>query len=393
MERLPLFDEYFSRDFLRPHIQAIAETVSRQLPRVSQPGWMTGLAGMAVFLAEYEDWCHGVPVHVQPHLSNAENGQPHGADLTDVLGRIVYRNDDGFTFPTLAAGLTGILFTFHYLGDRGLIDRDDAKALDEIIPFLEKYATHELKSGNYDPLHGGTGPYLLDIVRAAPCGCPSPHTSAHCGCPPPQAPDLDLGLAHGLPSYLLFLKKINCEESIINPLANDLLSHADFTQKNGSIFPSKIVRGVAQYPSRLAWCYGDAGVGISLLCGAQGMQGIQGIQGMQGFQGFWEVGVRVLLGATLRRDALNTRVEDPFLCHGASGLALIFYKAWLLSKNDKFKEAAQFWTQETLNYLNTSFAPGDSSDTTLLNGLSGIGLVLMAIDRGFLPGWEKGLLI
>lgn len=360
MERLPLFDDNFSRKILRPHIQHIADTVVEHVSEIRQPGWMTGLAGMGVFLAEYGDW--------------AENHN------TDILQRIVNIIDDGFTFPTLAAGLTGILFAFQYLGKRKLIDADDAHALDELIPFLEKHAKHEIENGNLDPLHGGLGLSMIDVARAGQRACPSLGPADPHACPYDSKSNIDLGLAHGLPSYLLHLSKTANESSStsttqLQHYLNILISHADLTQKQGSVFPTKIIDGKPQYPSRLAWCYGDVGVGMALLLLGK------------------ELGEEVLELAAERRDFLNTRVEDPFLCHGSSGLALIFYKAWLLSKNDKLLDAAKYWTQETLNYLNASFLPNKSSNLTLLNGLSGIGLVLLALDQGFLPGWEKGILL
>lgn len=364
MERLPLFDEIFSKNVLRPHIQLIAKAVLQHVDSFRQPGWMTGLAGMAVFLGEYGEWEKKQPIKNDGGAVNGQALGPAPAMHMDVLHRIVDIIDDGFDYPTLAAGLTGILFAFQYLGERDLIDADDAHALDGIIPFLEKYAKHEIENGNLDPLHGGTGPAILNIARAGQRACPFDGT-----------PNIDLGLAHGLPSYLLFLSKIENQKAEFNDAIDLLLLHADFTQKHASIFPTKIKDGKPEYPSRLAWCYGDAGIGMTLLNLNN------------------SAGERILEIAALRRDPLNTRVEDPFLCHGSSGLALIFYKAWLLSKNDKLFEAAQYWTLETLKYLDNEFLPSKSSNITLLNGLPGIGLLLMATDNGYLPGWEKGLLI
>lgn len=82
-------------------------------------------------------------------------------------------------------------------------------------------------------------------------------------------------------------------------------------------------------------------------------------------------------------------------------MAFQFYKAWVLSNNDKLKEAAQFWTRETLRMLESTHRPGRLTqlegvtfgDGSLLNGLSGTGLALLAVATGTLPGWEAGLLI
>ncbi|MEA1877272.1 MAG: lanthionine synthetase LanC family protein [Bacteroidota bacterium] len=392
MKRLPLFDENFSRKFLRPHIQSIAKAVSAQICEIKQPGWMTGLAGMAVLLGE--------SAYFMDEKPNS------GDEKSEALARIMGVINDGFNFPTLAAGLTGILFAFRYLGERKLIDSDDAHALDEIIPFLKKWGESRIENGDFDMLHGGLGP--LFVLSSGPGrwadllvdkwtdSLVDKWADSRIG-PYGDLRNIDLGLAHGLPSYLLCLSNINIQSSQIKTGLNTLLATADFTQKHGSVFPTRIKDGLAQYPSRLAWCYGDAGIGISLMLLEERLL-VERFSGLTGVHG---IGQKVLELAAERRDQKNTRVEDPYLCHGSSGLALIFFKAYLLSKNDKFKEAAQYWTKETLNYLNTSYSPNhpvtqspnSPADPSLLNGLSGIGLTLMAIDKGYLPGWEKGLLL
>ncbi|MCK5820963.1 MAG: hypothetical protein KAH17_03710 [Bacteroidales bacterium] len=389
MKRLPLFDEKFSRKFLKPHIQDIAKAVSGHISEIRQPGWMTGLAGVAVFLAEYANF-------VDEEVKILDNG--HNA-----LERIVKVVNDGFSYPTLAAGLTGIIFAFRYLGERKFVNLEDAHVLDEISPLLERWGQSQIENGDFDMLHGGMGPFYLLATG------PERWAGTLVG-PYSDLRNIDLGLAHGLPSYLLFLSNIEQpvpdlirdQTSNIKKGLDTLLATADFTQKHGSVFPTRIKDGVAEYPSRLAWCYGDAGIGISLMLLEERIKGkqLKDLSEVQDvvLRGLKGVGENVLELAADRRDPKNTRVEDPYLCHGSSGLAMIFFKAYLLSKNDKFKEAAQYWTKETLNYLNNTHSPIHSvtekpPDPSLLNGLSGIGLTLMAIDQGYLPGWEKGLLL
>ena len=328
MERLPLFDEKFSVKSLRSHIQAIADAISVQIPRINQPGWMTGLAGMTAFLYENANWLDEKAKYVD------ENHK--------VLQRIIKIINDGFSFPTLAAGLTGILFAFHYLGERELIDLEDAHSLDEIIPFLEKWGQSQIENGNLDVLHGGLGPFYVLTSGSQKWADTWVDLRADTWVGPyGDSQNIDLGLAHGLPSYLLFLSNVKNQTSNIEKGLTTLLSTADFTRKHGSVFPTRIKDGNAQYPSRLAWCYGDAGIGISLmlleerLTGEQFRNGLTGEQ-FNGLTGILGVGEKVLELAADRRDPLNTRVEDPFLCHGSSGLVLIFFKAFLLSKNDKF---------------------------------------------------------
>ena len=400
MERLPLFDENFSKFFIRPHVQRIAEMVSGQVSSTLQPGWMTGLAGMAIFLGEYGDaaW---------DHHDLARRSAPSG-----ILTKIVDLINEGFSYPTLAAGLTGIVWAFRYLGERGLIDSDDAHVLDELIPFIRRFAVQELDNKNFDALHGGTGPVLVNVINnwkeiPGALGLRAGGLSKH------SDHDLDLGLAHGLPSLILYYSEW-CKDSDCHPcegrdlMASSLsilMSHADLTQKNGSVFPTRLQKGIAQYPSRLAWCYGDVGIGMSLLRFAQGSKSLprtgSGVEELKSSKDISDFAVDVLVCAADRREAINTRVEDPYFCHGTSGLAFMFYKAWRISKDAQLKEAAQFWTIETIRFLETTHPVGKVyktegvtfGDGSLLNGLSGIGLSLLSIETGVISGWEKGLMI
>ena len=113
MKRLPLFDENFSKKILRPHIQTIAEAVSGRISEINQPGWMTGLAGMAIFLGE--------SAYLVDEKSNYVDKSP------EALERILHIVNDGFTFPTFAAGLSG--------DDRALPDRGDGEPVFPVIFF------------------------------------------------------------------------------------------------------------------------------------------------------------------------------------------------------------------------------------------------------------------
>ncbi|MBT4408287.1 MAG: hypothetical protein HOC82_00480, partial [Bacteroidetes bacterium] len=279
--------------------------------------------------------------------------------------------------------LAGIHWTFKYLGQRNFISLEEAEALSPLIPYIMKWAQTQQENHNHDILHGSLGP--LYATRAELQFGPRPHTHDS------QFGPTDLGLAHGIPGQAIAKNQAQ-QNGIIDDL-RFLLSQADWSMKQGSVFPTKIVNGNPLFPSRMAWCYGDPGIGIALMQLETDYEELKG------------VGERVLTLAATRRDPENTRVDDPFICHGSAGLALIFFKGWLLSNNDKLREAARYWTKATIEFLEEVRGPksgvrspksGDGMNdwpVSVLDGLSGIGLVLMAIDQGHLPGWEKGLFI
>ena len=411
-KRLPLFDEDFSRNFLIPHIQHIAELVSAQINHCNQPGWMTGLAGMAIFLAEFEHRLGPAPApdrdgnatmlqpggpapapdHDGAGTMPRPGGPPLGAAPSEALAKIVELINEGFDMPTHAAGLGGIVWAFHYLGQLKLIDPGDAAALDELIPYIRRFSEQALLAGNLDALHGGTGAYISGVIEAHGKNGDAPAWPGLTPWPFDPA-EVDLGLAHGLPSWVLFL------EAIGHPELDQAIEKMLAFRKSGerSVFPTRVENGLPQFPSRLAWCYGDVGIGMAMVRLGRRRKGQRG----KGAKVLMDVGIGVLEMAEERRDPGDTRVGDPYFCHGASGLAFMFYKAWVLSNNDKVRMAAQYWTRETIRMLESSHPAGKEyqrsgmtfGDGSLLNGLSGIGLSLLAITTDTLPGWESGLLI
>ena len=112
-----------------------------------------------------------------------------------------------------------------------------------------------------------------------------------------------------------------------------------------------------------------------------------------------ELAVEILLYGTKRKEAGNTKIEDACLCHGSSGLSLIYYHAWLKTGRKEFYNSARYWGLRTLNYADKhgeyTFRGLNGFETryNLLEGIAGVGLYLMVMLEGYLPGWEKALLI
>ncbi len=370
---------------------SIASQINNNLHKCSSPGLLIGLSGISIFLAEYKQWIAG--------RAGTHDGV---SDYHAILSKIIRQINSGFNFPAHASGLSGIAWTFAYLGDRGFISKDEATLFDPILPGLSKWALDEAQKDNPDVLHGALGVSLLhgedpksqtqvidEILKRI------------------DTDNIDFGLAHGLPGYLVAMleglqniheKNTTGQARIkeIIQLTHFIINQADWNMTEGSVFPTKFSKGKSNYPSRLAWCYGDAGIGAGLLRITELLKKIA-IDFDEEFEHFTKVGIRVLELAAKRQSSADTRISDPFFCHGSSGLALIFFKAWLISKNDRLRVAWQYWHQQTVNYLPEVLASmnrnPDPRKLCLLEGISGIGLVLLAIEQVELPGWENGLMI
>lgn len=218
----------------------------------------------------------------------------------------------------------------------------------------------------------------------------------------------NLGVAHGVPGVIVLLARA-VAEGVALPESGQLLDGAvawllDQRQapEIGSAFCAWQHQGLGPMPSRLAWCYGDPGVGAALLTAARLVD-----------RADWQdAAVDVLLGCT-RRVLGSTGVQDAGLCHGSAGLGHLFNRAWQGTGEPAFAEAARFWLEHALAQREPgawvggfwAYSPyrmdeGErvvsqdpiQSDATFLTGSAGIALALLAAVTPQEPSWDRRLL-
>jgi lantibiotic biosynthesis protein len=174
------------------------------------------------------------------------------------------------------------------------------------------------------------------------------------------------GLAHGVPGVIAVLSRIARrpdappEAAVLRDGAIRWLA----ARRLGDLgFPAT---ADATKPTRLAWCYGDAGVTIALHSAADRAP--------------------TDLPATIRRwmSREDTGVEDAGLCHGAIGLAHIANRLYQATGEVAYRDYARTWIERTL-------ALHRSGDPDVLTGSAGVGLGLLAA-LGVEPGWDRLLL-
>lgn len=218
----------------------------------------------------------------------------------------------------------------------------------------------------------------------------------------------NLGVAHGVPGVIVLLARavaagVALPES--RPLLEDavawLLAQRQAPEV-GSAFCAWQHQGLGPMPSRLAWCYGDPGVGTALLAAAR----------LVGRADWQAASVDVLLGCT-RRPVDASGVQDAGLCHGSAGLGHLFNRAWQGTGEPAFAESARFWLEHALAQREPgawvggfwAYSPyrmddGErvvsqepiQSDATFLTGSAGIALALLAAATPYEPAWDRRLL-
>jgi lantibiotic modifying enzyme len=330
--------------------------------------------------------------------------------------------------PSLYGGFTGIAWAAAHL-ERQLFDSNDEDANEAIDEALSDYLGCSPWEDNYDLVSGltGIGVYALErLPRASAIKClklvvdrldeTAEHnvdgvtwlTRAHL-LPAHQREQClngyyNLGLAHGVPGVIALLGQV-CAAGVASEKARQLLDDAiqwilrqRLTATEQSTFSPWInFSGAEREDCRLAWCYGDAGVAMSLLVAARSINEIS-----------WEHEALAIARRAAKRNPESAGVRDAGLCHGAAGLGHIFNRLFQASGEEVFRDAARFWFGRTLEFRRKGFGVGGfssyrfdreteaeswESEIGLLEGAAGIALVLLAAVNDIEPKWDRVLLV
>lgn len=195
------------------------------------------------------------------------------------------------------------------------------------------------------------------------------------------------GFAHGIPSIMSILTRalhMGFETDTINTLLSKSYNYIISIKGNynGASFPNFITVAGDEHifgeTSRIAWCYGDLSVGVALLNYAHVIKDSSIVK----------EATEILL-KTLNRDYESTGVIDVFLCHGSSGLIMIYYNLFKKTGISKFYEYAVFWMEDTIakikkdeHGLKTWLGKdGWIDQDTILEGKTGLLLQLYSVNE------------
>lgn len=216
----------------------------------------------------------------------------------------------------------------------------------------------------------------------------------------PEQAEVNLGLAHGNAGVLAALLTLSREPSVADAARPLLVAGCDWLllQKQDVTMCRSYFSNLShlQTKSRLGWCYGDLSIALTLGRAGKLLQQQQYIDS-----------ALVIALHAASRDAADAQIYDAGLCHGSSGLALIFKLLYRELKAPELLEAAIRWQnfylqqyqQQGLSALHKwigDVEPGDrrkrEEDLGLLEGYAGIGLSLLT-GLGQEPDWVDALLL
>lgn len=338
--------------------------------------------------------------------------------------------------PAFFGGISGVAWTLEHLraqgglewgGEGGMDANDPCVQIDSAIA-----ASLENRHGawDFDLVRGiaGVGFYALGRMRtasgrrlleAALAALERASVTSAEGVawftPPEMLPDwqraghpkghFDLGMAHGIPGVITFLAATAREafqlERVVPlldgavgwMLANRAPGNEGFTFSNFLTRQESLEERLERerHKTRIAWCYGDLGSGLSLLAAARA----------RGRDEWEREALDVLRLAAMRPMALS-EVRDAGLCHGAAGNAHLYSRLFQAVGDPLFLQAAQANFAWALDFQDPEAGLGgfrvrrsnDSGATPweavpgLLEGSMGVALAFLGGISGLDPGWD-----
>ena len=376
----------------------IAQEIRIHIESPLPPGLFSGTAGVCLFLFLYSLW---------------KKSELYYQFAYSTLSKTLDNISDSANH-TFCSGVSGICWLIDYLCDNKIIESYNRRIVVELLPFIRKKLLQSAEIGDFDFLHGAIGSAMYLLNR-------SPHKGMHIH---NQIIDslekhiiststggyweyywnelrnskhVNISIAHGMASTCIYL--VNLINSFKLPNARNLLEKAiqyiikqEYLTNSLSSYPTfsqdyDLEKGIAN--SRLGWCYGD--IGIALL--------YWNCYKMCFGEKYKEMAIKLFAKISDRKTLLENGIIDAGICHGTSGLGLVFYKMFLNTGNLKFKETSSFWLSETMKFsiYQDGYAGykanGQYASINFLEGISGIGLYLLSQVNPRFLGWERVLLI
>ena len=374
-------------------------------------GLLSGKMGIAIFYFLYSRAYNDKVISEKAYML-----------VDDIFDEI---NNNNFSHHTFTNGLAGIGWGLNFLVKNNFYDSDIDEVLKDIDEFLYQNMMNELARDNWDFLHGATGIALYFVERYK--------NNQDCDFYLEKFVEkmydmrinsredklkwesmiylkgeaknmgFNISLSHGMSSLVAVYSEIlnlgilkSKTTYLLNGAIKYILSQKNIT-RNLSIFPSSSLEteNCLGSDSRLGWCYGDLGIALSLYNASK----ILGDDKLENFS------LEVMLFNAKRKDLESNNINDASLCHGATGVALIFNAMSACTKKEEFIEASEYWYRIALNqgdhvdgvggYMawHGEHDGGWIKGTDLLTSGVGVGLSFLSKIHPQIENWEKCLLI
>ncbi|GAA0304471.1 hypothetical protein GCM10009128_24780 [Psychrosphaera haliotis] len=211
-----------------------------------------------------------------------------------------------------------------------------------------------------------------------------------------SAPQVDLGLAHGVSGVLGLLIKLhknNIFPAQCKSLINKVSNYIQLQIRDSVIGSSLPSHSSDERNSLLGWCYGDLSTSLLLIKAGNEIQNRE----------LFQIGETLAL-KTLNRNKITENLEETSLCHGYSGIALIYKRLYQETSRVEFLESSHYWMDELLQRYEikknlVELMPQHKvtsehfNGAGLLIGYAGIGLAILSFIHPAAYGWDECILL
>jgi lantibiotic biosynthesis protein len=401
----PLVKDEDARNNILNKIREINTTITKNLFRVKQEGVVNGLSGLAIFYA---------------YTGTLFDKEKSAISFERCIIKTLEKINRGNTEPTFSVGMPGVMWTIEHLKSHGFVELEDNS--DDFFNWLSVVIEHTSVARNFDYLHGALGliktslkyidqldknyytTFINNLEENVVLDNESYYWKSILYGTRGESFVSNLGLAHGLPGTLIVLSELyqqTTNERLLGIISKgiDYLLSTKYKESNNSLYPSFIYENdTAIFPGeseggRLAWCYGDLCIAVSLLRVGYILKRNDLI----------DEAIVIAKYSSSRRDLNDVKIYDAGFCHGSIGLAHIYNRLYQYTKMEELKEAALFWTDIALkqgSYQDgyagfKTFVPekGHHLSLNLLEGIAGVGLVLTSLISDIEPKWDEFFLL
>lgn len=323
-------------------------------------------------------------------------------------------------------GISGFLWALNNLNKSGHIDVDLKENFADALPLIYDYMFSKINEGNFDFFHGalGSANLLLDTIDLFPdntialrdfntmllqIGMVNEeqntlyYASSVLRANNEPKMVINLSYSHGMAAILYYFIRCMQNEDLATPeiklgierMVRFFRNNQNIPSAEMSYFPSWVnIENHVQHNSRLAWCYGDLGIGIVLYQAGELVNDSE----------LMDYALTVLKHTTTRTNPTKENVVEGNFCHGSAGLVQTYRTIYELTKEKIFLEAADYWLQVTVDlavheegYAGYKTYHGRDNiyvnDCSLLEGAAGVAIVFLeTLMEKSLP-WKQSLML
>ena len=393
-------------------LNEISKVTEENFRNSANVGIVAGISGIALFHFYYSKYL------------DIEKHSEIGAEMISFCFEKI---NEGYSNPSYCNGIAGLGWAIQHLTTNAFIDVDCDNLLSQFDGYLYSQMTYDFNQSNYDFLHGALGYafYFLSRYEQAEITHLKKRYESYLSEVLNQLEKLaiegkkgikwrsvldvekgnegyNLSLSHGISSIINFLTRLHdidkfseASKKLLIGGAKYILSLENATSENLSLFPSWVEEGFPrEYNSRIAWCYGDLGIGLSLLHAGKSLND-DSLTGRA---------VEILHHTAKRKLPHETQVQDAGVCHGSYGNAHIYQRVLRETSQQSFAQPVDFWMEDGIkkavfddgyagykqwNGLEKDWKP----ELSLLEGVAGIGLTIIDYLSEIPNDWDECLMI